>query len=707
MPGTTPLLTIQTASLYASGDASTFTGTGGPFGFSPWTSQFGGIVSSAGLAGESFNDAVYDVATGDELVFVIALQNLQAAAAYGVMLHDVMPAGFAAPADGINLSITDGAGTNLAYTGDLFAGGLTLANPVAAYDANSGANIALVTFSLAAGTALPGPYASLSSTAIIDRYAAAPAGANLAGATSGSAATTIVTAAPAPQVTAETDPSAVARGQTIAFDVTVLIPTGSLQDFTLAPITSAGATALGLLSSTLLSVGNGLQTGTTSVAADGSIHFGTVSYAGGSGSNAITARIVLRADGTTSGTAILQTVISALDPSNPAARWSANVASSVGVVVPPQGATLAGLASMQGVAPDAAIHPFASLAIASANQAQTGTLAITLDSAAGHLGNPGSGSLDAAADTFILTGALPDLQAAARQLTYTAAVPGTAHFTVTLIDAAGGITQDTSTSITATATQPVPVLPVSPDPLFDVAYYLAHNPDVAAAGVDPYQHYTTYGWHEGRNPSALFNTNFYLTHNPDVAAAAINPLSHFESNGWREGRDPSLAFSDTAYLSHNTDVLAAGMDPLLHYVLYGQNEGRMAFIAGGTAPVDPLIDSAYYTSQLGTAVYPTGIAAAQQAAWSYANGGWQQGLGPDRLFDTNYYLSHNPDVAAAHVNPLAHFEQFGWKEGRDPSAAFSTNKYLAAYGDVRAAGIDPLVHYAVYGANEGRAAFAV
>ena len=39
---------------------------------------------------------------------------------------------------------------------------------------------------------------------------------------------------------------------------------------------------------------------------------------------------------------------------------------------------------------------------------------------------------------------------------------------------------------------------------FDAQYYLLHNPDVAAAGVDPLLHYNTVGWHEGRNPNALF-----------------------------------------------------------------------------------------------------------------------------------------------------------------------------------------------------------
>jgi hypothetical protein len=63
-------------------------------------------------------------------------------------------------------------------------------------------------------------------------------------------------------------------------------------------------------------------------------------------------------------------------------------------------------------------------------------------------------------------------------------------------------------------------------------------------------------------------------------------------------------------------------------------------------------------------------------------------------------------VAAAHVDPLTHYETFGWKEGRDPSAVFSTSRYLAAYNDVNAAGIDPLLHWVLFGQTEGRKAFA-
>jgi hypothetical protein len=57
-----------------------------------------------------------------------------------------------------------------------------------------------------------------------------------------------------------------------------------------------------------------------------------------------------------------------------------------------------------------------------------------------------------------------------------------------------------------------------------------------------------------------------------------------------------------------------------------------------------------------------------------------------QLFDRQYYLTNNPDVAAAGVDPLVHFVQFGLYEGRIPSAIFQAfeNDYRADNSDVAA-----------------------
>jgi len=66
--------------------------------------------------------------------------------------------------------------------------------------------------------------------------------------------------------------------------------------------------------------------------------------------------------------------------------------------------------------------------------------------------------------------------------------------------------------------------------------YLAHYADVAAANVNPLEHYEQFGWKEGRDPATYFDTVGYLAANPDVAAANVNPLDHFLQFGIREGR---------------------------------------------------------------------------------------------------------------------------------------------------------------------------
>ena len=71
------------------------------------------------------------------------------------------------------------------------------------------------------------------------------------------------------------------------------------------------------------------------------------------------------------------------------------------------------------------------------------------------------------------------------------------------------------------------------------------------------------------------------------------------------------------------------------------------------------------------------------------------------LFDTPFYLSHNPDVDQAGINALDHFNTFGFHEGRDPNSFFDTSGYLAVNKDVAAAGVNPLDHFHQFGWKEG------
>ncbi len=67
---------------------------------------------------------------------------------------------------------------------------------------------------------------------------------------------------------------------------------------------------------------------------------------------------------------------------------------------------------------------------------------------------------------------------------------------------------------------------VSPLPEFDPVFYLASYPDIATAGVDPFEHYLRWGFREGRDPSAEFDTKYYLRRYLD-GDLAENPLLHY------------------------------------------------------------------------------------------------------------------------------------------------------------------------------------
>jgi hypothetical protein len=266
----------------------------------------------------------------------------------------------------------------------------------------------------------------------------------------------------------------------------------------------------------------------------------------------------------------------------------------------------------------------------------------------------------------------------------------------------GGLsdTQTITVSVTDVNEQPGPNPGPTPNPggaLFDVPFYLSHNPDVAAAGVDPLFHYNTAGFHEGRDPNAFFDTSFYLAVNHDVLVSGANPLDHFHQIGWKEGRDPSPNFDTTLYLLNNPDVAAAQIDPLEHFLVNGQFEGRQAFAAIGTAVNG--FDAEFYILQ-----NPDVAAAGVDPLAHFNTNGFLEGRNPNAHFDTAGYLSHYTDVAAAGINPLQHYETVGWTEGRDPSATFDTLGYLAANPDVAAAGINPLDHFLNFGIYEGRTA---
>ena len=77
------------------------------------------------------------------------------------------------------------------------------------------------------------------------------------------------------------------------------------------------------------------------------------------------------------------------------------------------------------------------------------------------------------------------------------------------------------------------------------------------------------------------------------------------------------------------------------------------------------------------------------------------------LFDPDYYLHANPDVADLNVDPLMHYLEQGCREGRNPSDRFDTAYYLAQCLDLKEQPTNPLLHYLTVGISRGLVAVPI
>lgn len=94
----------------------------------------------------------------------------------------------------------------------------------------------------------------------------------------------------------------------------------------------------------------------------------------------------------------------------------------------------------------------------------------------------------------------------------------------------------------------------------DPDWYRAMNPDVAASGADPADHFLRHGWREGRDPVSAFSVRDYLELYPDVAAAGINPFLHWLKAGRAEGRLPRRDVGRTARAAALLEPLGVRLD---------------------------------------------------------------------------------------------------------------------------------------------------
>lgn len=190
--------------------------------------------------------------------------------------------------------------------------------------------------------------------------------------------------------------------------------------------------------------------------------------------------------------------------------------------------------------------------------------------------------------------------------------------------------------------------------------------------------------------SAFFDSSYYLALYSDVAAAGLDPEQHYLQHGASEGRDPSPSFSTLGYLVLYPDVAASGANPLVHFLRHGMLEGRDPGVSNTHQPTAPSVAS--------PDTHPVNFPPAEMSIEE------EELVRESPFFDENYYLTNNPDVATHGIDAVKHYLEWGAAEGRDPSESFSNSGYLKKYPDVAAAKLNPLVHFLQHGRSEGRTA---
>ncbi|WP_444633064.1 glycosyltransferase 61 family protein [Cupriavidus oxalaticus] len=221
-----------------------------------------------------------------------------------------------------------------------------------------------------------------------------------------------------------------------------------------------------------------------------------------------------------------------------------------------------------------------------------------------------------------------------------------------------------------------------PLPLFDSRFYRAQ---LGNAVIDDtlLAHYLRDGAAKGLDPSPLFSSRAYLAWNPDVAAAGANPLEHFICCGDAEGRrwidveapvilqtsravlekDPRNPFAARVIAERLSHFFDAGYyraqmegqagEPLQHYLHHG---------ADTRLDPHPMFSASYYCKEVGIVAPPVGMTVLEHYLATDTRGS----VSPSLLFDRDDYLKMNPDVRAAGLDPFEHFVRWGDSEGRLP-----------------------------------------
>ncbi|MGE4482283.1 glycosyltransferase [Acidocella sp.] len=244
-----------------------------------------------------------------------------------------------------------------------------------------------------------------------------------------------------------------------------------------------------------------------------------------------------------------------------------------------------------------------------------------------------------------------------------------------------------------------PDCPVKPAwAVFDRGWYLHHYADARAlcaaqppeAALDYYLHV---GARLSHSPSPLFDEAYYLSRNPDVAELVragryACGFDHYCQHGWR-GVSPHWLFDDALYGELYDDMTLENLElhgcfgRYDHYLRSGQRERRIGHY---------LFDASYYRAQALTSGVTDGEidGPGPYAHFLACLGSGRDELPPSVYFDPGWYVEHHPAAKAEilqgrYVAAIHHYLTNPSPESFDPVAQFSEAFYRRRYPDIAAA----------------------
>jgi FMN phosphatase YigB (HAD superfamily) len=154
--------------------------------------------------------------------------------------------------------------------------------------------------------------------------------------------------------------------------------------------------------------------------------------------------------------------------------------------------------------------------------------------------------------------------------------------------------------------------------------------------------YARRGFPGDDDPHPLFSTDWYLRHNREVVAKGMNPLVHYLFIGERAGRSPHPLFDPEYYRARARTDQPVGLN---HFLTSGDRAGLSPH---------PSFEPDHYRAQLPQGADPTFTAFLVDPTPRHAPNPW---------FSPVWYVHRYPDVGREGMNPLYHYEGWGRAQG--------------------------------------------